>query len=85
LIGHPVTAFEIGSDTLSFLDCYCDTSNPGNDGCTKKAPLFTEVVTKSVTEKATTIGENPAEVWQKVREHDVSFRLKAPPYLPSLY
>ena len=63
---HPVTAFEIGSDILSFFDCYCDTSNPGNDGCSKKALRFAEAISKATTEKAADIGENPIESLLKV-------------------
>ena len=65
---HPVTAFEIGSDVLSFFDCYCDTSNPGNDGCTKRAMVFAEAVSNSVIQETEKIvQENPAEVLLKVR------------------
>ena len=63
----PVTSFEVGSNMISFFDCYCDRSNPGNDGCTKKSLLFAEAVTKAVVQKAHTIGENPAEVLLEVR------------------
>ena len=65
---HPVTAFEIGFDVLSFFDCYCDTSNPGNDGCTKRAMVFAEAVSNSVIQETEKIvQENPAEVLLKVR------------------
>ena len=54
---------------ISFFDCYCDKSNAGNDGCSKKTLLFAEAVTKAVSQKANTVGENPAEVLLKVRGH----------------
>ena len=66
-IYHPVTSFEIGTDMLSFFDCSCDKSNPGNDGCAKKILLFAEDIAKAVTQKGMVIGENPAELLHKVR------------------
>eukprot|EP00956_Cyclotella_meneghiniana_P009086 scaffold12435_cov33-Cyclotella_meneghiniana.AAC.6 len=64
-IYHPVTSFEIGTDMLSFFDCSCDKSNPGNDGCAKKILLFAEDMAKAVTQKSMVIGENPAELLLK--------------------
>lgn len=69
-IYKPVTSFELGSEMLSFFDCYCDKSNPGNDGCSKKTLMFAEAVTKTITQKTEAIaetGENPAEILLEVR------------------
>lgn len=71
---HPVTTFQLGSDMLNILDCFCDKTNPGNDGCSKKALSFGEAVAKSLTEKTTEIGENPAEFLLKVRKRDVNIQ-----------
>ena len=65
-----MTSFELGSEMLSFFDCYCDKSNPGNDGCSKKTIMFAEAVTKAITQKTEAIaetGENPAEILLEVR------------------
>ena len=75
-IRKPVTSYEVGSDMISFFDCFCDKSNPGNDGCAKKILLFAESVTKAVSEKAETIGENPAEVLLKVRRVMIDLALE---------
>ena len=66
-IYHSVTSFEIGTDMLSFFDCFCDKSNPGNDGCSKKTLLLGEAIAKAVSQKGMVIGENPAELLHKVR------------------
>jgi hypothetical protein len=67
LIRTPVTSFEIGMDMISFFDWYCNKSNAGNDGCSKKTLLFAEAVTKAVSQKPNAVGENPAEILLKVR------------------
>ena len=69
-----VTSFELGSDMISFFDCFCDKSNPGNDGCSKKTLMFAEAVATAVSQKSTVIGENPAEVLLKVRVYNCSNR-----------
>ena len=69
-----VTSFELGSDVISFFDCFCDKSNPGNDGCSKKTLMFAEAVAKAVSQKSMVIGENPAEVLLKVRVYYCSNR-----------
>ena len=65
-INHPVTSFEIGSDMISYFDCYCDQSNPGNDGCAKKTLLFAEAVANAISQKTRAIGENHADALLKV-------------------
>jgi hypothetical protein len=67
-INPPVISFELGTDMVSFFNCYCDKSNAGNDGCSKKSLVFAEAVVKAVTQKANIIGENPDELLFKVRE-----------------
>lgn len=69
---HPVTAFEVGSDIISFLDCYCDASNPNNNGCTRKVMIFAEAVSNAVTQEASRIVENPAELMLEVRGDNIS-------------
>lgn len=67
---HQVTSFEVGSDMISFFDCYCDQSNAGNDGCARKTALFAQAVANAVTQKMQAIGENgenPADILLKVR------------------
>jgi hypothetical protein len=39
-----VTGFEVATDMLSMYDCFCDTNNQDNEGCTEKALKFVEVV-----------------------------------------
>ena len=63
---HAVTSFEIGSDMVSYFDCYCDQSNPGNNGCARRTLAFAEVVADSITQEVHEIGENPAELLLKV-------------------
>ena len=64
---RPVTSFEVGSDMISYFDCYCDKSNPDNIGCSRKTLLFAEAVAKAISQKADAIGENPAEVLLKAQ------------------
>jgi hypothetical protein len=64
---HQVTSFEVGSDMISFFDCYCDQSNAGNDGCARKTALFAEAVANAVTQKTRAIGENPIDLLLEVR------------------
>ena len=76
-----VSSFEVGMDMISFFDCYCDKSNPGNDGCSKKTLLFAEAVAKAISQKANAIGENPAEVLLKVRGcYDLQINRKYTPF-----
>ena len=65
---HKVSTFELGSDMLAMLDCYCDESNPDNLGCTKKMMKFSEDVGSSLMDQAEEdfAEENPAETMMKV-------------------
>ena len=66
---HKVSSFELGSDLLSMLDCYCDESNPDNLGCAKKTLKFSDDVASGLMEQAEEnfSVENPAEKMMKVR------------------
>lgn len=68
---HPVSASEIGEDMISFFDCFCDESNPGNDGCTRRTLKFAEDVATALSQAANRIAENPAEVLLKVSYDDL--------------
>ena len=71
-INHQVTSFEIGSDMVSYFDCYCDKSNLDNDGCAKKALLFMEAVTSAASQEAEAMGKNFSEEFLKVRRNHES-------------
>lgn len=66
---HKVTSFEVGSELLSMLDCYCDDSNPDNIGCTTRTLKFSESVASAITEQAEDdfADESPADKMLKVR------------------
>lgn len=61
-INPPVTSFEIGSDMISYFDCYCDQSNADNVGCAKKTLLFAQAVANAISQRTRAIGENPEEL-----------------------
>ena len=48
----PVTGFTIGTDMISMYDCYCDTTNPANEGCTAKSLAFVEIITQAISKQA---------------------------------
>jgi len=48
----PVTGFAIGTDMISMYDCYCDTTNPANEGCTAKSLAFVEIITQAISKQA---------------------------------
>jgi len=48
----PVTGFTIGTDMISMYDCYCDTMNPANEGCTAKSLAFVEIITQAISKQA---------------------------------
>ena len=79
-INHQVTSFEIGSDMVSYFDCYCDKSNPENDGCAKKALLFMEAVTTAVSQEAEAMVKNSTEEFLMVRRNH-EFVLECTAYL----
>ena len=64
-----VTSFSIGTRLIEMLDCYCDTDNTANQGCTRKQLRFAEATAQSVTEQAEDdFGENPENDLFEVRD-----------------
>ena len=64
-----VTSFNLASDMLVMLECLCDTTNPDNEGCTKKQIRFAESTAQYVMEKTEEdfVSEGPENILSKVR------------------
>lgn len=46
-----VSSFELGSDMILMLACYCDEDNPGNEGCTKRQLIFADATMRAIVTK----------------------------------
>ena len=65
-----VSSFNLASDMIVMLECYCDENNPDNEGCTKKQLKFAESTATSVMEKSEEdlTSEDPGNVLSEVRD-----------------
>ena len=64
-----VSSFDLGTSLFGMLDCYCDTNNPDNNGCTRAQLQFAEETMQAVMDTgADDFGGSPENAVSKVRD-----------------
>ena len=64
-----VISFDLVTTLVGMLDCYCDTNNPDNNGCTRAQLQFAEETVQTVMDTAADdFGGSPENALSKVRD-----------------